>query len=561
MGSKGRLPKDASSDCSLRQKKLEDAANYRNLMMQSTSMDDIENLSGRIAEVLVKLKYLSLAQRNLVFVSLSKKHGEVDGYRRAELAASVSTFIMQAKPKNTRGKTPTEEMVFEYADADDQARASTELAKMINQYRSRLISALESIPSSKVKIIAGLRANAEIDGNVPYWVMCLENHWIMNNALVQPLAREMIEEFDGHITPIHWLYVDRFSEYLSGRTREQYFSEAREWYCAEFTSAFESVKDMPNINFEMAYPSEGPWSLIAVVRDLRLRSAVFRPARQYFKALLKWQSPEGYWTSGYGPQVQPNVMSTAAIAVGLGTFFGLSDDTVRKSVYSACDWLAAAQRKDGGWVHLGSNKSDCLVTALILDALRRTDPDHYHRQIVNAEQFLLNKQRPDGLWDLRGRASETLNAIVAESVLDLAPRFSKEAGFADLAKEHFFIASEGTDSDEIVGRQMSIIGLHMASEFFCYALHQALDPPEPYFNDQGKTVGLREALAALERRKVLAGEIPEGGSLPYRTQLRELANLRDEVVHKVKFPDKSDVKRHRDNVRKFMNEMISGFLL
>lgn len=524
-------------------------------------MDNVENLSGRIAEILVKLKYLSLAQRNLAFVSLSKKHGDVDGFRRAELAASVLTFIIQAKPQDHRGKPPTEEMIFEYADADDEARAGTQLAKLITRYRSKLMALLESIPSSKMKVVAGLRANAEVEGCVPYWALCLENHWIGADALNQPLAREMVEEFDGYITPIHWLYVDRFAEYLNGRSKEQYFLEAREWYLSEFTSAFHAIKEMPNINFEMIYPNEGPWSLIAVVRDLRIRSAVFRPARQYFKCLLKWQNPAGYWTSGYGPEVKPNVMSTAAIAVGLGTFFGLSDDAIRNSVYSACDWLAAAQRKDGGWVHLGSNKSDPLVTALILDALRRTDEDHYHRQIDNAEKFLLNRQRPDGLWDLRGRASETLNAIVAESLLDLAPRFSKEAGFADLAKEHFFIASEGADSDEIVGRQMSIIGLHMASEFFCYALHQALDPPEPYSNDQGKTVGLREALAALERRKVLAGEIPEGGALPYRTQLRELANLRDEVVHKVKFPDKSDVKRHRDNVRKFMNAMISGFLL
>ncbi len=524
-------------------------------------MNEINRLSAQIAQCLVKLKYISLAQRNLVFVALSKKHGEIDGHRRTDIATSVSALISQAKPHGSRGKNPTAEMVFDYADAEEGMREDTELAKIISRYQRKLIASLEKIPSSKIKTAAGLCANAEVEGNIAYWSICLENKWIEEDSLGRNFSRDAIEDYNGYITLIHWLYVCRFSSYLTGRTKERYLSDVREWYHAEFGAAFESIKDAPNINFEVPYPSEGPWSLIAAVRDLRIRSAIFRPARQYFRALLRWQRPEGCWMSGHGPAIQPNVMATAAIAVGLGTFFGLSDEHVRNSVYSACDWLSGVQRKDGGWAHLDGRKGEAFVTALVLDALRRTDEDHYHREIDGAERFLLSKQRPDGLWDLRGRASETLNAIVAEALIDSAPKFSREAGFVDLAKEHFFIASESTDSDEIVGRQMAIIGLHMASEFFCYALHQTLDPPEPYSNDQGKTVGLREALGALERRSALAGQIPEGGSLPYRTQLRELANLRDEVVHKVRFPDKSEVQRHRETVRRFMNEMIPGFLL
>lgn len=519
-----------------------------------------QDQSALIGEIITRLNLLSMAERNIGFMSVFKNKTDLRHDEIREKSFQSFELIRGAIPKGFRVKLPDIDSISDYIERDEAAKRKSNLYKFLAKLRGALIKKLQDIPSSKEKTIACLCARSDVEGDLPFWTLCLEGGWRDRNSLGSADFRDLLENHNGHISSLHWLYVLRFAGLQSGRASEEKIAEALDWYRSEF-AAVGSLQDYGTaFNPEIILPDEGLWSLIGAVRSVKLRSAIFRYARRYCRGLLKSQGALGSWSLGYGPDCKPNAMATASICVAIGTFLGFSDDDVRHSTIKACDWLVSQQRKDGGWAHLKKNEADILVTALALDALRRCDSVHYCEEISHAEQFIVNMQRPDGLWDIRGRYQNEINALIAECLLGLSTDFSEVSQFSDLARDHYFFAVEGLNSEEGVGRQLVLIGLQMATEFFTYHLLNGFDPPEPYFNDQGRTVGLREALGLLEKRLICTGDLPSGAVLPFRTQLRELAIARDEVVHKIKVPSKGELRRYSEAVHSFFNRMSPGFL-
>ena len=519
-----------------------------------------QSQSVQISEIVLKINLLNIAERDLGFLTFFKSNINITEEEILEKCHRSLQLIRNAIPRGFRGIAPSLELIVEHVRLDESGRKVSKLSKFLSRIRANMIASLEEIPSSKEKLIACLCARAEVDGDLSFWTLCLENGWREPQSLNPKQFRDLLEDYSNNVDSLHWLFVLRFAGLLSGRASEEKANEALEWYKSEFAAVGNLRDSEAHFGAEIALPDEGLWSIIGAVRSVKIRSAIFQHARRYHRGLLKSQNPAGYWNFGYGPDCKPNAMATASICVGIGGFLGFSEDELRGSITRACDWLVSQQRADGGWTHFDKKKSDVLVTALALDALRRCDCDHYNAEIERAENYLVQMQRADGLWNLPGRSRNALVALIAECLLGLSPKFSDISQFSDLSRDHYFFAVESSSSDEGVARQLSLIGLQMAAEFFTYHLLSGFEPPEPYFNDHGRTVGLREALALLEKRLVAEGVLSAGTILPYRTQLRELAIVRDEVVHKVRLPSKSELRRHIEVVHGFFNRMSPGFL-
>jgi hypothetical protein len=77
----------------------------------------------------------------------------------------------------------------------------------------------------------------------------------------------------------------------------------------------------------------------------------------------------------------------------------------RTPIRSAADLLIAQQREDGGWAGNPNLASDAFAAGEVLYALREsgslTASNPAHRRGV---QYLLQRQYPDGSWDVRSRA-------------------------------------------------------------------------------------------------------------------------------------------------------------
>ena len=73
-------------------------------------------------------------------------------------------------------------------------------------------------------------------------------------------------------------------------------------------------------------------------------------------------------------------------------------------------------------------------------------------------------------------------------------------GLLSLARDLMFKSEELAASNDQVDIQLSVIAAHHAAELFSYGVLTAFNPPVSFTRNDGKTVGLREALGLLEAR-------------------------------------------------------------
>lgn len=98
-----------------------------------------------------------------------------------------------------------------------------------------------------------------------------------------------------------------------------------------------------------------------------------------------------------------NNLELAHRLVGLGSAYsrwgtGSEGATVYAKMVETADLLKSRQRGDGGWSHIQGWNSDSMVTAQVGFALDYVNPSPDDPYILNAVQYLLSRQQPDGSW-------------------------------------------------------------------------------------------------------------------------------------------------------------------
>jgi hypothetical protein len=271
--------------------------------------------------------------------------------------------------------------------------------------------------------------------------------------------------------------------------------------------------------------------------------------REALDAVLAIQHPDGWWPerdpsplpNGQTEEI-PDTAATALCAVGIQA---LGYDRHMAAAARAIQWLITAQQNDGSWcVRSRSNKeSDVFTTVVALEAMRRHDDD-INRQIELGERWLLNSQKPDGSWnaartnhywrDVRDNwPDEWLNVLVLyyfrnrHAIKPVPPGLLTVAkGFIRRAEE--LALEEGSD----VARLAVVSAFHGVEMFLYGVCADALYNLDYFRANSQDTYGLREILGLLRKELRERGQMGPRDDFKGITQIKELAALRDQVVHK-----------------------------
>jgi hypothetical protein len=298
--------------------------------------------------------------------------------------------------------------------------------------------------------------------------------------------------------------------------------------------------------------SDEIWCLLFASRHQSLISTVHSPARRLVNRLMRWQTAEGWWV--YDHERRPGYYLTATILYGLAVFGDQLDDAVRNGLRVGLRWLADAQTATGGWPIAdrdGAAEGDVLTTAVAMDLLRRADEESFALEIARGEAFLLSQQTTVGFWIFPSDPVGLMHVVLECLGRDLPPIQQRE-GLLSLARDLMFKAEELARSSDQVDIQLCVIAAHHAAELFTYGVLTAFDPPVSFTRNDGKTVGLREALGLLEGRLRLARELDAGQGLPLRDQLQLLANSRDAIVHQGQIVSATQARAQIVHARRFL---------
>ncbi|MFP5328666.1 MAG: prenyltransferase/squalene oxidase repeat-containing protein [Alphaproteobacteria bacterium] len=304
----------------------------------------------------------------------------------------------------------------------------------------------------------------------------------------------------------------------------------------------------PGINLN---PDE-VWCLLFATRHQSLISFIHSPVRRLVQRLLRWQTTDGWWA--YDHQHRPGHFLSAVILYGLAVFGDQQVDLVKDGLRAGLRWLAQAQAPSGGWrIYDGDDheNGDVLTTAIAVELLRRTDEDSFRSEIEHGESFLLSQQTSVGFWTFHSDPTGLMTVVLESLGHDLAPIQERE-GLLNLARDLMFKSEELSASHDQVDTQLCVIAAHHSVELFTYGVLTAFDPPVSFTRNDGKTVGLREALGLLEGRLRHDGELGAAQGLPLRDQLQLLANSRDAIVHQGQIVGAAQARAQIVHARRFL---------
>jgi hypothetical protein len=217
----------------------------------------------------------------------------------------------------------------------------------------------------------------------------------------------------------------------------------------------------------------------------------------------------------------------------------------------ASNWLCGVQASHGGWSAEGnppSTKSpDLLTTTIARQAIAMSTPNA-HRHVSRASAFIMSHQGPLGCWETRPYWPSFSTAITIDSLeavwCEVSPELSNDylrMARDLLPKAHFLLLS-----DDPADLRLGVIGIYHGLESFLYGCFSHLDIS---FWKHGQTIGLRDSLTAFRdwRR-----EHDLGTTLRYEQQIRHLASLRDNLVHRSAAVNKESAVEVNRDVMKFI---------
>jgi len=250
-----------------------------------------------------------------------------------------------------------------------------------------------------------------------------------------------------------------------------------------------------------------------------------------------------------------NLLATCLLTNAL---FALErEDWVEKYALRACEWIANKRNSDGGWkddVLVSMDKEGVLATCLSIEALQRSGEAKFAHDIRRGRDRLLELQTDSGAWETEFvDASLITRKIINHYSVAAPPWDNSTVGKLDRSGREFVqIAKQLVEQGGDANVKMSIVALAHGLEFQLYALLSTHEVSVSVFRREGQqTIGARDAIAKLREHLVEKGELREGSTLKYQSQLSLMISTRDSVVHKNASVSKSDVVQWITEVEAF----------
>jgi hypothetical protein len=273
-----------------------------------------------------------------------------------------------------------------------------------------------------------------------------------------------------------------------------------------------------------------------------VRNGLFRIARRAIPTVLKWQNPGGAWSDWQHPARATNGSiplvddpASTASAVMLLARYGSAEERDSAFVRSQ-KWLVKAQNENGSWSAQPVRGAGLPIstTVRVLEALRLTGIPVDHPAVSRGELFLINQQRPPGLWwEKSGRWQTHLTAQVLEYFQSRTERPAALNSYFRSARALLLKSEQLTLSEDNADGPLATVAAYHGLEHFLYGCLLEMDPNELIYADaKGTTIGFNAALGSLERTLKDRGELAPNARLPYRQQLQHLGAKRDMFIHR-----------------------------
>ena len=246
------------------------------------------------------------------------------------------------------------------------------------------------------------------------------------------------------------------------------------------------------------------------------------------------QGTDGSWRVPHWAQGDHDLTCQTTAFCLLGLARSNNRALYEEQMRRASSWLCAAQANDGSWTASGglraADKPDLLTTVVSQEAIFMASQS-FISNVERARGYILQCQEPLGDWNYPSFSPEFATALAVESFdvnwPDVLPHATNE--HLRMARE-FLPGGEhmlaGTDPADL---RLGIIALYHGLEAL---LHGCFVQPHlniPIWRQQGQTISLREALSAYREH---IRSIKPTNSLQYEQQMRDLASLRDNIVHR-----------------------------
>lgn len=273
-----------------------------------------------------------------------------------------------------------------------------------------------------------------------------------------------------------------------------------------------------------------------------LRHTIFPLCRRSVALVLQFQRPDGAWPSfDYQahkllsePLTYPDTEVTAQAIVFLAGF-GRAEE-VESAIQRASTWLIKAQHADGFWYTrlTKQDKWPILTTLQVLDALRRASIPFDHPALVKAENALMAKQAVTGYWhEENGLWPSFLTSLAIEYFQKKTERGRLQNSYLRSARSLLLSAEQMVLSHDDGDASLATAAAYHGVEHFLYGCILELDAEESIYADsKGQTIGLHEALGAMQRSLQKKGILSDLSSLPYRQNLKQVASKRDMFIHR-----------------------------
>lgn len=403
------------------------------------------------------------------------------------------------------------------ARREGQARAAEELADELEAFSPTLQKALLLLPS---RIL--LSPTPEL-----YPILGIEPRTPEGRTALKSVIARAIATGGG--LPQDWPFsLAWFLGLYGSPTEETYLAAAVEQCAGQVTRLGTVDAEDPGDVEQMAYAlwrcSRSP----VLVGHLRREIAVV------VERLVRRQAPFGYWTMQRDGTEVAGVRATALATVALQR---LGDDRHHEAIRAAVRWLINQAAPENGALARfeGDAEPDVMATTLALEAVRRSDSAEDVPHVLEAgDAWLVGAQTAHGGWEAEPWSGNFATACVLEYLVRRSDLLPQVDGFLLMARDFFRKGEELRLEGGANNRRLAAIAVVHAVEMFLYGLFERRDDLAlSAFRENGtETLGLREALGALQVALQRIGALRSPQRLPHRDQLSALVGRRDGIIHR-----------------------------
>lgn len=273
---------------------------------------------------------------------------------------------------------------------------------------------------------------------------------------------------------------------------------------------------------------------------------------------------EGSAGKGGRPDFTP-ASSTLATALLSNALFAFNDEEwIEQHAFRACDLIASQQDSNGSWsIDSASSKDNytVLLTYLCIEALQRSGQSRFNENISRGRNRLLEIQTDSGAWDCEDVDASFLTRKIIDHFHEISSKWANDTSnkLRRSGKEFIEISHQLLEQGGESNLKMSIIALTHGLEFILYSFLSSPEFSISIFRRDGQsTIGVREALVALKDSLIKKGEISEGSTLRFQSQISLMISTRDSVIHKNATVSKRDVIHWIKEVNEFCSLYLRG---